>query len=907
MNAITNPSQVPVATTCPYCGVGCGIVAEPTADGAAAIRGDEHHPANRGQLCAKGLTLGETLGQQGRLLYPEVGGQRVSWESALDTVAAGFAQVLDDHGPEAVAFYVSGQLLTEDYYVVNKLMKGYLGSANVDTNSRLCMASSVAGHKRAFGSDTVPGVYQDLELADVVVLVGSNLAWCHPVLYQRLAAAKRQRKGLQVVVVDPRTTATCDLADLHLPLAPGSDAALFNGLLLHLHRQGLQDLGFLDDHTEGLAACLAAAHQDVPTVADVARRCALDPAQVMDFYRRVAGHDRTVTVYSQGINQSSSGSDKVNAIINSHLLTGRIGKPGAGPFSVTGQPNAMGGREVGGLANQLAAHMDFTPEAVDRVQRFWDAPRMATAPGLKAVELFDAVAEGRIKALWIMATNPAVSLPDADAVVAGLARCPLVVVSDVVDHTDTLRRATVKLPALGWGEKDGTVTNSERCISRQRAFLPPPGEARADWWAVTQVARRLGFGGGFPYETPAMIFKEHAALSAFENHGRRDFDIGGLAELDDAAYHALAPVPWPVPTPGVSGGRLFAQGGFFTPSGRGRFIPVTSRPPVHPPGGEYPLVLNTGRIRDQWHTMTRTGRAPKLWGHRPEPFVELHPVDAARAGVADGALAEVYSPRGRVVVRAVVTATQRPGMAFVPMHWCGPHTPWGRVAALVAPVTDPVSGQPESKHTPAGVRPYTPAWYGFILSRRPLPATVTASCGYYSLAPVSGGWRLELAGEIPGEPAVIFQELISLEVDPDIVEYSEEATGQRRLAGIVADRLAFCAFVGPSAVLPPRDWLVSRLDQPVEPAVRGVLLGGRAPRGDDGGPVVCTCFGVGVHTLTAAIADHGLTTPEALGRRLKAGTNCGSCVPELRALIQRVRAGGESAATPRRRGADERV
>ncbi|MFZ1827598.1 MAG: molybdopterin-dependent oxidoreductase, partial [Candidatus Competibacteraceae bacterium] len=564
-----------IRTTCPYCGVGCGIKVTVDSDGGARVAGDETHPANYGRLCSKGAALGETLSLDDRLLYPEIGGRRGGWDEALDAVAEGFRRALAEYGPDAIAFYVSGQLLTEDYYVANKLMKGCLGSANIDTNSRLCMSSSVAGHKRAFGSDTVPGCYEDLEEADLVVLVGSNLAWCHPVLYQRLLASRERRAGKpKLVVIDPRRTATCDAAETHLPLKPGSDTALFNGLLVHLYQQDRLDPEFMEQHVAGFWPAYRAAKEVAPNVPAVAARTGLPASDVAEFYGLWGRTRKVVTVYSQGVNQSAHGSDKVNAIINCHLVTGRIGQPGMGPFSVTGQPNAMGGREVGGLANQLAAHLDFAPDDVERVRRFWresmplalrergwgegTAPTIATHPGLKAVELFQAVADGQIKALWIMGTNPVVSLPDADAARAALQRCPLVVVSDAVADTDTVRLAHIKLSALTWGEKEGTVTNSERRISRQRTFLPLPGEAKPDWWAMTQVARRLGFGALFPFESAAAIFREHAALSGFENEGRRDFDISALADLADTDYDALQPVQWPLPRGATTGvARLF--------------------------------------------------------------------------------------------------------------------------------------------------------------------------------------------------------------------------------------------------------------------------------------------------------------------------------------------------------------
>ena len=416
---------------------------------------------------------------------------------------------------------------------------------------------------------------------------------------------------MKIVVIDPRRTMTCEIADLHLPVRSGSDVWLFNGLLAYLHERGYISNEFIASHTEGFDEALRVARESAGDLKQVAAACGIDTERLLEFYRMFADHPRVITAFSMGVNQSSAGTDKVNSIINCHLLTGRIGQPGAGPFSITGQPNAMGGREVGGLANQLAAHMGFEdPAARDRLRRFWRAPRLAERPGLKAVELFDAVAAGRIKALWIMATNPAVSVPDAERLRRGLRGCDLVVVSDVTAETDTARLADVLLPAAGWGEKDGTVTNSERRISRQRRFRPLPGRARPDWWIVTQVARRMGFAGAFPYEDPAAIFREHAALSAFENHGERAFDLGTLAALDQEAYDALEPVQWPVPEGRPQGtARLFADGRFATPDGRARFVPVRHRPPAHRPDRDRPMLLNTGRLRDQWHTMTRTGRS----------------------------------------------------------------------------------------------------------------------------------------------------------------------------------------------------------------------------------------------------------------------------------------------------------
>ena len=531
-----------VRTTCPYCGVGCGVVVSREDDATVTVKGDKDHPANYGRLCSKGSALGETIDLDGRLLHPQVAGKRASWDEALDLVSSRFAETIRDHGPDSVAFYVSGQILTEDYYVANKLMKGFIGSANIDTNSRLCMASSVAGHRRAFGTDTVPGTYEDLELADLIVLTGTNLAWCHPVLYQRIAAAKAKRPEMKVVLIDPRRTMTADIADMHLAIAPDSDIPLFAGLLAHLAEAGAIDADYVEKHTSGLSEALDRARS--VSLAGIASMTGLSERELQAFYSLFARTEKAVTVYSQGVNQSSIGTDKVNAIINCHLATGRIGRPGMGPFSVTGQPNAMGGREVGGLANMLAVHLDIeNPEHRDIAQRFWKSPAIADKQGLKAVDLFRAVADGRIKALWIMATNPVDSMPDADAVKKALEICPFVVVSDIDAETDTTPFADVLLPSAAWGEKNGTVTNSERRISRQRAFLPPAGEAKPDWWQMAEVGKRLGFEEAFDWPGPAAIFAEYAAMTAFENSGSRDLDIGAHAGIGGGRLSKARAVP----------------------------------------------------------------------------------------------------------------------------------------------------------------------------------------------------------------------------------------------------------------------------------------------------------------------------------------------------------------------------
>ena len=872
-----------VRTTCPYCGVGCGLRAERAADGGYEIRPDPDHPANLGRVCSKGAALGETLGLDGRMLYPEIRRARASWDEALDAVAAGFARTIAAHGPDSVAFYVSGQLLTEDYYVANKLMKGFIGSANVDTNSRLCMASAVAGYKRAFGADTVPNDYTDLEQAELIVLVGSNLAWCHPVLFQRVTAAKAANPKRKVVLIDPRRTQTAEIADLHLQIRPGTDVALFNGLLNHLRREDALDLEFLDAHTEGFGATLRCAKESAASIPAVAAACGLQDDDVLEFYRSFERTPKTVTAFSQGVNQSTSGTDKVNAIINVHLATGRIGKPGMGPFSLTGQPNAMGGREVGGLANQLAAHMDFAAENVGRVARFWGAARVAAKPGLKAVDLFAAVESGSITAIWIMSTNPVVSMPEAERVRRALERCDLVVVSDCVRDTDTTRCAHVLLPAAAWGEKSGTVTTSERRISRQRSFLPLPGEAQPDWWIVAQVARRMGFGSAFRYDSPAAIFREHAQLSAFENGGTRDFDIGAVASVSDAEYDALQPFQWPRPAGATESPRLFADGRFFTPSRKAQLVPTPPRAPAAQPSGDYPLVLNTGRVRDQWHTMTRTGKSPRLSGHHAEPFVQLHPLDAARFGLTFGDLTEVATAVGNIVVRLEITDSVTPGQAFVPMHWGSIYASNARVCALIASAVDPLSGQPELKCAPARVRHYEPKWYGFALSRAPLELPNTS---YRAVSRGAGYWRYELAGE---ELPASWPEWADTVLGPRAsrIELTDVAGGRYRGASVEGDVLQACVFVATAKWLPSRNWLATLFgSQKISDADRLAILAGRAPKGAlETGPIVCSCFAVGRSTLLRAIRGDKLVSVEQIGKALNAGTNCGSCIPELKGLL----------------------
>ncbi|WP_375598024.1 molybdopterin-dependent oxidoreductase [Devosia sp. Naph2] len=862
--------MITTRTTCPYCGVGCGVLATPQPDGTVQIAGDPDHPANFGRLCSKGSALGETLSLDGRLLHPEINDERASWDDALDLVATRFRAAIAEHGPQSVAIYGSGQLLTEDYYVANKLMKGFVGAANIDTNSRLCMASSVAGHKRAFGSDTVPGNYEDLEQADLIVLVGSNLGWCHPVLYQRIVAARAARPELKVVLIDPRRTVSADIAELHLPVAPDGDSALFVGLLAHLEQQGITDSDYVSAYTSGYEAALLTAEDW--DIARVAEATGLSPLSISRFYDLFARTKKVVTVYSQGVNQSAAGSDKVNAIINCHLATGRIGKPGMGPFSVTGQPNAMGGREVGGLANMLAAHMDFTPEAIDRVSRFWGSDSVAQGPGLKAVDLFAAMARGEIKAVWIMATNPVDSMPEADVVRDALKACPFVVVSDMNRHTDTMELAHVRLPAAGWGEKDGTVTNSERRISRQRPFLPLPGEARPDWWIIKEVAKRLGHGAAFSYFSPGQIFAEHVALSGFENDGSRDFDLSGLSGAD---YETMTPVQWPVRSRPTA--RMFGDGKFFTPDGKARFLPVQPPPPFAPAPGQF--ILNTGRVRDHWHTMTRTGKASRLSAHMAEPFVEVHPADANALGIRRANLVRLTNRHGSALVRALVTDRQQRGQLFVPMHWTDQFANNGRVDTLVTGKVDPVSAQPALKMAQVMAEPVGVRLYGFLVAARK-PALAT---DYWAMAPAPHGYRAEIA--LFEEPAD-WTDFLADTFGTDAVFQSirDERSGRRAFVLVENGRLLAALYTSPDPVLVSRQWAVDLLSE--TDLTASIVLAGR-PGADrpDGGAIVCSCMGVGINTIIEAVTRHGCTSVEAVGALTRAGTNCGSCRAEIRGIV----------------------
>lgn len=726
---MTKSEQGWIKTTCAYCGVGCGIEARPKITGDLEIRGDKQHPSNYGKLCTKGIALGETVIHDGRLLSPTIKSKdksnRVTWDLATQTVAEKFTQTIKKYGPESVAFYVSGQLLTEDYYVANKLIKGFMGSANIDSNSRLCMASSVVGHKRAFGSDTVPICYEDIEKSELVILVGSNLAWCHPVLFQRLRSAKQNNPSLKVMVIDPRSTETCEIADEHFAIKPGADVALFNGLLANLSKNNQLDTSFIAHHTNSFEQALQqACNED-----DIEAITGINQQSLERFYQAFATTDKVLTIYSQGINQSTSGSDKVNSIINCHLATGKIGKPGMGPFSVTGQPNAMGGREVGALANTLASHMEFeNPQHIQLVSQFWQTDHLTNKAGLKAIEMFDAMAEGKIKAIWIMATNPMVSLPDSDKIKHALETCPFVVVSDCIADTETTRLAHIILPAQGWSEKSGTVTNSERRISRQRRILPSPGMARPDWWIISQVAQKMGFKDAFNYLHEADIFREYAQLSCQGNsEQQRDFSLAGLTELDDLSYSKMTPQQWPVTQlqTQIVHQRLFTDRRFFTANAKANFIAVKHINPKQQLSDDFPLYLNSGRTRDQWHTMSRTGLSPQLASHKREPYVQIHPDTAKEHAIVDRQLVRIQNGHGEFVARAEFSEDVTHEQLFSPIHWNNLTAKNAKPCGLIPAATDPYSGQPELKYTPVTIAPFQTNSKALIFSRCSLNLSVT--------------------------------------------------------------------------------------------------------------------------------------------------------------------------------------
>jgi ferredoxin-nitrate reductase len=700
-----------VRTTCPYCGTGCGLLAHVAGGRLERVEGDPLHPVNRGATCQKPLRLPDAVAAPDRATRvlrrasAEHRWEQASWEEALPELAERLSALRDAHGPDAIALYLSGQLLTEDYYAAVKLFKGFLGTNNVDSNSRLCMSSAVAGYRGSLGSDGPPPGYGDLAQADCLLVLGSNAAACHPIVWGRVRA--RQREGADVVVVDPRRTPTAEAADVHLALRPGTDLALLNALLHVLERDGLLDRAFVERHTSGLGDALAVAAEWPPErAADV---CGVAGSAIEDVAHRFGAAQRAMVLWSMGANQSAVGTLKNQALINLCLATGNIGRSGTGPLSLTGQPNAMGGRESGGLAPLLPGYRSIaSPEDRVEMRRLWDlparAPGISPRPGVAASDLAEAIERGEVRAVWIVATNPVVSQPDAERFAAALRRCELVIVQDAYHPTETSALAHVLLPAAAWPEKDGTMTNSERRVSLVQHALDPPGDALPDWEVFARVGRALGHVDAFAWPDAAAVYDEFAALTS-----GRLCDHSGLSH---ERLRRAGPLQWPCPARrgGEDHGgtpRLYATRRFPTADGRARLVATPHAEPVDAPDEQFPLVLTSGRVAGQWHTMTRTGKSPALLAEEPEPFVELHAEDALAAGVADGAPVLVRSRRGVAHLRARVSDRVAPGVAFAPFHWGDLHLRPGHLPlnGIVSPARDPVSRQPELKATAVRIEP----------------------------------------------------------------------------------------------------------------------------------------------------------------------------------------------------------
>ena len=901
-----------IRSTCCYCGVGCGVVVETDGRAIVGVRGDPDHPANFGRLCTKGSTLHLSTGSAARALHPELRTgrnsalrARCSWDEALDFTAGRFAEVIRRDGPDAVGFYVSGQLLTEDYYVFNKLAKGLVGSNNIDTNSRLCMSSAVAGYKATLGADAPPACYEDIDHAHCLFIAGSNTAFAHPILYRRIEAARQKNPRLKTIVVDPRRTDTAREADLHLAILPGTDVALYNSMLHVLLWEGLCDAAYIEAHTEGFDALKETVREYTP--AAVAETCGVPASQIIEAAKWFGQSKATLSLYCQGLNQSSNGTQNNAALINLHLATGQIGRPGAGPFSLTGQPNAMGGREVGGLANLLSAHRDLAnPLHRAEVASLWGVPDVPATPGKTAVELFEAVRKGEIKAVWIACTNPAQSLPDVSVVHEALRNAEFVVVQEAFTNTDTVPYADVLLPASTWGEKEGVVTNSERCITRVRRAVPPPGEARADWEIARDFALRLGAKLDHPHA--AMMFSYASVEEVFNEHREstrgRDLDITGLSY---ALLETRGPQQWPFPE-GASVGkaRLYEDGIFATASGRARFVNAKYKATAEKTDARYPLHFNTGRLRDQWHGMSRTGRVARLFNHAEEPVLALNQQDMDRRHLANGDIARVKSRRGETVVRVAASEEMRPGQTFLPMHWGSQFMNSAGANALTLGALDPTSKQPELKHAAVRVEKLELPWQLVVM--RVIDDAGDAVRGDSDQAaqcmvraqPLMSHFRYATVGLFGRDkPAVILRAAHEAPVSGDLIAqidevfefddvssltYVDSRRGISKRVMIEQGRVTGVRLTGETAA---RDWLKDIMAQGASTeTVRPWVLAPVAapPAGSrNRGRIICNCLDVAedeIQPQVAAGADLAV-----LQAKLKCGTECGSCVPELKRLV----------------------
>jgi assimilatory nitrate reductase catalytic subunit len=910
-------------STCPYCGVGCGVIIESQGDAVTGVRGDPDHPANFGRLCTKGSTLHHTattpIALQTRLLAPmrrlERGAapQAVSWDDALELAAVKFAQVVREHGPDAVGFYISGQLLTEDYYVFNKLAKGLIGTNNVDTNSRLCMSSAVAGYKATLGADAPPACYDDLPHTTTLFITGSNAAYAHPILFRRVEDAKRANPAMKIVVVDPRKTETAQAADLHLAILPGTDIALYNGMLHLMMWEGLVDNAYIAAHTKGFDALRNRVRDYTPR--DAARTCGIREEDLIQAARWFAdANGRTLSMYCQGLNQSRSGTDKNSALINLHLATAQIGKPGAGPFSLTGQPNAMGGREVGGMATLLSGHRDLAnAEHRAEVARLWGVDDVPAKPGKSAIEMFEAVADGEIKALWISCTNPAQSMPDQTMVRRALERAEFVVVQEAFATTATCDFADLLLPATTWGEKDGTVTNSERRISRVHPAIEPVAQARHDWVAATEFAQRLepllrpGKPGLFDYPTVESVWNEHR-----ESTRGRDLDITGLsyAQLD------AAPAQWPFPEGATEGkARLYEDGVFPTADGRAQFVDAAHEPLAEPRDVRYPVSLTTGRLRDQWHGMSRTGTIGRLFGHVPEPAIDLNAQDMLRWKLAEGDLVHVSSKRGSITLPVHASEEIATTQAFIAMHWgdeflSGSGSTGVRLAgvnALTTPAYCPKSKQPELKHTAVKVLKADLPWR--LLGVAWLPED-KAQLAREQLKPLMEAFAFATCVPFGRERSGVLFRAAAFEAAPDellmqiegilglggeeVLHYADKRRGQRRSMRLtrIDDRTQLEGFVL-GGDISAEVWVKPLLQDELPAQAYGRLLlipGAKAPVAvQSRGRQVCTCFNVAEPQIALQLQSSTGSADDRLAQlqgALKCGTNCGSCIPELKRLVR---------------------
>jgi len=891
-------------TTCPYCGVGCGVLMEKNkyAKYLFETKGDKTHPANFGRLCIKGIKLSETLGIDDRIKTPYINHKQASWNDALDFTSKGFLETIKKYGAESVAFYVSGQLLTEDYYIANKFIKGFIGTSNIDTNSRLCMSSSVAGHKRAFGSDSVPASYEDFDYADLIILVGSNMAYSHPIVYQRIKQAKKNNKSLKIISIDPRITATDEIVDLHLSISAGSDGFIFNSLLGYMIDNDLIDNDFIDNHTNNIKEVILNLKKYDYSLKKTSEICDISYNDLESFIKYFISSKNTITIYSQGINQSSSGVDKVNAIINCHLATGKIGKIGSAPFSITGQPNAMGGREVGGLANQLASHMDFDNEDIDRVKRFWNAPKIATKGGLKAVDMFDAILQGKIKAIWIIHTNPIVSMPQSSKIKKALEQCPLVVVSDIIKSNDTNQYANVLFPSLAWGEKEGSVSNSDRTISRQRAFVDNSNDidSKADWEIIQEIAKRMGFEKEFDYKNSYEIFIEHCKLSAFENekptnenphYKLRDFNLLGLSDLTFKEYCELKPIQWPIQKRLQGSKRMFEDKIFFTKNNKANFIAITPKLPTLKPNKKYPLVFNNGRLRDQWHTMGRTAKSSTLLKHISEPCLYLNEKDIEKYNLNEGYLVDVYNDLSLITLRVKKDNRLKINTCFSPIHWSDIYSSNAMINNLIYSTNDAISGQPEFKHTTVAIKPSDMKLYGVIYSSQKIEKLKLKSFDFWVEIKQADSYRYEIAIKDNIKDFRNYIDKLDIAPKKQKLFYMDNLIKDYRYIHLDEDKLDFILFFHKDyKSLLSRQYLSTLFDnqkykQLLSSETNNHLLMGADNEYEDDGETICSCYGVGQKTIMKTIKEHNLKNVEQLSELLKAGSNCGSCLPELKACF----------------------